>query len=297
MPQYPRVFVMALRLETRYLIEKSEPLLEYATHLEPLMPQLEWNLKRSGYALESHQYIAIVLYITAVTLTLLSLVVVAPVVATGRIENSYTSILFTICITAITALYLFVQPLLEIRRRARLIDRDLEYMLKDMRIQLSAGVPLFDTLVNIVRGGYGECSNICEGIIQEVEQGRSITEVLDNVGMWSPSEYLRRMLWQIVNALKSGSDVSDALDTIANDIRLDKENRIKSYGKELNLYGLVYLMFAIIGPSMGVTLLAILSGFLGKDVINENLFWMILGAVIVGQIFFISYVRGKRPAV
>jgi archaeal flagellar protein FlaJ len=288
---------MSVRLETPYLIEKSEPLLEYATHIEPLMPQLEWNLKRSGYVIESHQYIAIVLYLTAVTLTMLTIILVVPVALAQGMVKSYPSIVLTICITTVTAMYLFIQPNLEIRRRARLIDRDLEYMLKDMRIQLSAGVPLFDTLVNIVRGGYGECSNICEGIIQEVEQGRSITEVLDNVGMWSPSEYLRRMLWQIVNALKSGSDVSEALEIIANDIRLDKENRIKSYGKELNLYGLVYLMFAIIGPSMGVTLLAILSGFLGKDAINETLFWLVLFGVIIGQVFFISYVRGKRPQV
>jgi flagellar protein FlaJ len=182
-------------------------------------------------------------------------------------------------------------------KRAVLIDMDLEFMLKDMEIQLSSGIPLFDTLVNIARGEYGECSRICEGIIQEVEQGKSMTDVLDDVGMWSPSEYLRKTLWQIVNALKSGSDIANSLDVISNDIRLEKENKIKSYGKELNLYGLIYLMMGIIIPSMGVTLLVILSSFMGKGIITQSIFYIILGAIIFFQTMFILFVRSKRPAI
>jgi pilus assembly protein TadC len=297
---------MPVKLESPYLLKMSEPLLEVTGHLEQLTPKLEWDLKRSGYKIESAQFLAIVLYLClALFITCFALFVILPfltVISGGELisvalEATYGGILLTLFFTGVFAAYLFFMPSIEIRSRATLVDRDLEYMLKDMRIQLTAGVPLFDTLVNIVRGGYGECSNITEGIIQEVEQGKTITDVLNDVGMWSPSEYLRRMLWQIVNALKSGSDLSNALEAIANDIRVEKENKIKSYGKELNLYGLIYLMFAVIVPSMGVTLLTILSGFLGKDVITEATFWLILIGVTAFQMVFISYVRGKRPIV
>jgi archaeal flagellar protein FlaJ len=213
------------------------------------------------------------------------------------VEGSYTAILFTIIATLIAMAYMLMIPGVKMSRRSQLIDFDLEFMLKDMQIQLSAGVPLFDTLVNIARGEYGECSRICEGIIQEVEQGKAITDVLDDVGMWSPSEYFRKALWQIVNALKSGSDVSEALEVISNDIRLEKENKIKAYGKELNLYGLIYLMVAVIMPSMGITLLVILSSFLGKGMISQSLFYVILLLLAVGQLMFILFVKSKRPVI
>ncbi|MFH0861738.1 MAG: type II secretion system F family protein [Candidatus Altiarchaeota archaeon] len=288
---------MPSMFESPMVLKMAEPLVEYSSHLEPLFPHLEWNLKRSGYAVESAQYISVVLYMSVVVFSLGFFVVIIPSIYTNRLEGSYAAILFTLIATVLAIVYMLLIPTVKMNRRGLMIDYDLEFMLKDMQIQLSAGVPLFDTLVNVARGEYGECSRICEGIIQEVEQGKSITDVLDDVGMWSPSEYFRKALWQIVNALKSGSDVSDALEAISNDIRLEKENKIKAYGRELNLYGLIYLMCAVILPSMGVTLLVILSSFLGKGIINETTFYIILFILIVGQTMFIMFVKSKRPTI
>jgi flagellar protein FlaJ len=283
--------------ESPRMLEMAEPLTEYAHHLEPLFPHMEWNLKRSGYTIDTPQYLSVTLYITTLVLVMAGLVTVLPFIIMQDIQKIYTNVLFSIVVSIVTLVYSILLPSVKMGKRAVLIDMDLEFMLKDMEIQLSSGIPLFDTLVNIARGEYGECSRICEGIIQEVEQGKSMTDVLDDVGMWSPSEYLRKTLWQIVNALKSGSDIANSLDVISNDIRLEKENKIKSYGKELNLYGLIYLMMGIIIPSMGVTLLVILSSFMGKGIITQSIFYIILGAIIFFQTMFILFVRSKRPAI
>jgi flagellar protein FlaJ len=288
---------MASTMESPTMLKMAEPLLESARHLEPLFPHLDWNLKRSGYTIDSSQYLSVLLYMSALVFTMFALLVTAPIMLTKGIQASYPAIILTIGATMLSLVYMLLIPSVKMSRRAILIDMDLEYMLKDMQIQLSAGVPLFDTLVNVARGEYGECSRICEGIIQEVEQGKAMTDVLDDVGMWSPSEYFRKTLWQIVNALKSGSDVSQALDVISNDIRMEKENKIKEYGKELNLYGLIYLMLAVIIPSMGVTLLVILSSFMGKGIISESIFYLILLGLAVFQFMFILFVRSKRPTI
>jgi len=288
---------MPSTFESPMMLKMAEPLIEYARHLEPLFPHMEWNLKRSGHTIDTAQYLSVALYMTTVVFVLCICVAVIPMVALQGLAKSYNNILFSIVVAMVTLTYILLLPIVKMSRRALLIDLDLEYMLKDMEIQLSSGVPLFDTLVNIARGEYGECSRICEGIIQEVEQGKSMTDVLDDVGMWSPSEYLRRTLWQIVNALKSGSNVAGALDAISNDIRLEKENKIRSYGKELNLYGLIYLMMGIIIPSMGVTLMVILSSFLGKGIITESTFYLILGGITFFQTMFILFVRSKRPVI
>ena len=106
---------------------------------------------------------------------------------------------------------------------------------------------------------------------------------------------MRRSLWQIANAMQTGSDIKLALVAISNDIRQEKENKIKIYGQELSLLGLVYMMIVIVAPSMGVTLLLILSSFLGGAMINMTIFWGVLAGVCMFQLVFVSIIRSKRP--
>ncbi|MFH1788754.1 MAG: type II secretion system F family protein [Candidatus Altiarchaeota archaeon] len=288
---------MASIFKSKLARETAKPFEEPAKRLVLLFPDLEWDLKRAGYTIDTTQFLSVVMYLALMTLIGCMFIIVLPLVLVKGKDQFYIALLFSIFITFIMFLYLLFVPKLEISKRGRLIDRDLEYMLKDMEIQLSSGVPLFDTLVNVGKGKYGECSVIADEIVQEVEAGKSMTDVLDGVGLWSPSDYLRNVLWQIVNTVRSGSDIKRALAAISSDLRIDKENKIKSYAQELNMWGLMYMLGAIILPSMGVTLLVILSSFIGGGVITETLFWLILLGLIIFQVVFISFVKGKRPAI
>lgn len=289
---------MSSIFESHKLVRMSKPLRDSSKRLAVLFPNLDWDLKRAGYVdVDSTTYLSVLLYVTISAFIILFTAMVMPMLLSEGLVNSYPLLILTLAITTGIGVYLFAMPRVGIDRRSRLIDVGLEYMLKDIQIQLSSGVPLFDTIVNVSRGQYGECSHIAEGIVKEVESGRSIAEVLEDVGMWSPSEYLRKVLWQIVNAVRSGSDIVKALDAIARDIRLDKEARIKMYSRELNLWSLIYMMSVIILPSMGVTLLVVLSSFIGGAYINENVLWGILLMVVLVQVVFITFLREKRPRV
>jgi len=281
--------------KSKTIRDTSKPLSEPAKRLVILFPELDWDLKKAGYNLDKTQFLSMVLYLTIMIFVACILFVIAPLYISQGSEKLYVAALITLIVTFLGFLYFLFMPRMEIARRSHMIDKDLEYMLKDMGIQLSSGVPLFDTLVNVGGGRYGECSVIADGIVQEVESGRSMTEVLDDVGLWSPSEYLRNVLWQIVNAIRSGADIRGALEAISNDLRLEKENRIRAYAQELNLYGLIYMMAAVVMPSMGVTLITILSSFMGQGFINESLYWAILAALILFQLAFITFVKSKRP--
>jgi hypothetical protein len=57
------------------------------------------------------------------------------------------------------------------------------------------------------------------------------------------------------------------------------------------------MMGVIIAPSMGVTLLVVLSSFIGGAVINENTLWAVLLVVSLMQVFFITFLKEKRPQV
>lgn len=283
--------------ESQSIRNYAKPFKEVAAKLEILFPNMEWDLKKAGISLDPPTYLSVILYMMLFTFVLSMLGVVTPIAVVKGASKSYPWILFSISITLIVTGYLLFIPRTRINRRGRLIDKDLDYMLKDIKIQLRSGVPLFDTIVNIGRGQYGECSTIASDIVKEVQSGKSIVDVLNEVGMLSPSDYLRKVLWQIVNAVRSGADVVDVLEAISGDIRADKEAKIKEYGKELNLYSLLYMIVIIIMPSMGVTLMVILSSFIGGRTINEQIFWIILLVLIIIQVFFITFIKEKRPIV
>jgi len=288
---------MASLFDSKKLNEVAKALRPGAKPLLLIFPDMELNLKKAGYDMSALQYLAIILFMSLTMFIFSSIVIVLffMLMKTGNDPYIMASIPFIASIS--TFLYFFFMPKLKIMKDARQIDKNLEYMLKDMQIQLTAGVPLFNAIANVGVGGYGKCSEIANEIVQEVESGSSMQDVLHIYGMLSPSDGLKRALWQISNAMQTGSDVKTALVAISDDIRREKENKIKVYGQELSLWALVYMMMVIVMPSMGVTLLLVLSSFVGARTVNEDVFWMILMVVIIIQLMFISMIRGKRPDV
>jgi len=71
---------------------------------------------------------------------------------------------------------------------------------------------------------------------------------------------------------------------------------VEEYGKELNPYTLMYMMVAVIMPSLGVTFIMILSTFTGMN-LGNNVFYGILIGLVLFQLMFINLVKSKRPAV
>jgi len=281
--------------DSEKLQDSARVLSSPAKRLLLMFPDLEWDLKRAGYDMGAVEYMGVVLFITIAAFGITTSVMAIPMFIAQTEVEPYITAGIPIIVTLFAFFYFLFMPRLTVMREGRLIDKDLEYMLKDMQIQLTAGVPLFNILANIAAGGYGACSKWVGDMVQEVESGGSMRDVLNNYGMLSPSEHMRRALWQIANAMQTGSDIKTALVALSNDIRQEKENKIKMYGQELSLWGLVYMITVIVAPSMGVTLLVVLSSFIGGAMINMDLFWGVLGGVIVFQLVFISIIRSKRP--
>ena len=261
-----------------------------------LFPDLNWTLKKAGIKVDAIIYLSIAIFVALMAFTLSTVIIAIPLIMKGSMEFA-TGLILSGILGIVAFLYVLFIPNLKISRTRRGVDKNLEYMLKDMQIQLTAGIPLFDIFVNVGTGGYGECSVICNNVVQEVQGGKSIVNVLDEFGMLSASEYLRRVFWQIVNALKTGSNVGISLKMISNELKEEKENRITEYSQELSLWSLIYMITVVVLPSMGVTLILILSSFLGGAMITEMVFWVILIMIIFVQIVFISIIRSKRPDV
>ncbi len=191
--------------------------------------------------------------------------------------------------------FIILYPKVIIRRRTKQLEKNLLFALRHILIEVKSGIPLFDSLVG-VSTGYGELSKEFMKIVKEINAGKSQIEALNMASERNPSLYFRRALWQIVNAIKAGSDIADTLEVITDNLAEEQLNQIKSYGQELNPWTMLYMIIGVIAPSLGITFLIILSSFSGI-VVPKTIFPIILIGLVMFQIFFIGFIKSKRPSI
>ena len=126
--------------------------------------------------------------------------------------------------------------------------------------------------------------------------GTPVDNALEEMALTSSSEFLRRAVWQLVNTLKAGASLQGALNSIISDLTADQSTRIKDYGRELNLWSLIYMLFAVAVPTMGATLLVILASFAGAG-ISQEMFIAFIAINFIVQFIIIGFVKSRRPVV
>lgn len=259
-----------------------------------LAPGLKRDLYQSEIDIEPIDYVGIALF----TSLFYSIMMGSVVTLTGLI---FTDVFEPVGII-VGALFFFISfyfiiffPKITLKKRVRSLEKNLLFALRHMLIEVKSGIPLFDAMVGI-SSGYEELSDEFMKIVKNIHAGKSQVESLDRASERNPSLYFRRALWQIVNAIKAGSDIGNTLEVITNDLSDKQISEVKSYGQELNPWTMMYMIIAVIAPSLGVTFIIILSSFSGIT-IPSILFPMILLGLFLFQIFFIGFIKSKRPAV
>jgi len=179
-------------------------------------------------------------------------------------------------------------------KRAEMIDRTLIFALKDMLLQVGSGVALYNSLVNVAEANYGEVSLEFHKIIKDINGGMPMIKALEKAAIGTKSEYFKRTVWQLVNGIKAGSNLKGILKTIIRDLTSEQRTKIRNYARELNLWSLLYMLFAVAVPSIGTTLLVILTSFAGFGITKG----MFIGFIVL--CFFIQYalmgfVKSRRP--
>src|SRR3989344_5456037 len=129
-------------------------------------------------------------------------------------------------------------------------------------IEISAGVPLFDAIKNVA-DNFEFIGKHFKDIVKRVEIGKPLEQALNEVMELTPSDNFRKLLFSVVNSLKTGADVSQSIEGIVEQISREKIIKLKEYGKKLNPIVMFYLIIAVIAPSLGVAITTLLSSFLG----------------------------------
>ena len=174
------------------------------------------------------------------------------------------------------------------------IDRELIFAMRDMLIQISSGIPLFTVIENIGSSNYGFVSMEFKRVATNVKGGNPLLHELELMAIRTQSEYLKKISWQLVTAIRSGANLTSTLKSVVK-VLVDYQFSIsKSFNAELNFIILIFMLLSAVLPTIGTTVLVIFSVF-GMFGINSE----VLAAVVVISFFaqagIVAYVYTKRP--
>ncbi len=265
--------------------------------LSKFFPGLAWNLEQAEIDVEPREWLAIALFIFVFYAGMLSsgLFVITIGAKVALPMALATSLGIGLLFGSVQFLYLAKYPAFASRKSVREIETHLAPALHHLLVHVRAGVPLFNALVSIAASSYGALSKEFQKAINEIETGKSETAALEMLARNNSSLHFRRIMWQMINALKSGVDIGQTLKEIVEDIAIEQKVAIKKYGSELNPLALFYMMLVVIFPTLGIVFLLVMSSFVGTGL---NLQFVLIGILIfllLVQVMFIGLIKNKRP--
>jgi len=268
-------------------------------------PKLEEELAQAKMSIPAEDYASLMVF--GIIFYFLFFAILSAILIGKFVTNGSTivgvfiphSILVGLAIGLTFSLMIFVQlmayPKIKIKKRIRAIEASLVYALRNMLVQLRSGVSLFDSLCMIAYSKrYGKLGEEIKETVDEINSGVSEEEALKSLGEKNPSIYLRKVIWQIVNGMHAGSDITDVLAESVSTITREQQIDIERYGNSLKLLSLMYLMIGVIIPALGLTFLIVIGSF-PRIEISEITFWFLLGVVLVCEFMFVGLMKSKRP--
>jgi len=182
-----------------------------------------------------------------------------------------------------------------IRKREREINMEVLFAGRYLLVKMESGTPLFNALIDASRS-YGVSAKYFKEIVDDINTGVPIEEALETAREYNASEKFKRIIWQILSAIKSGTDVTESLKSVLRAITAEQVTEVKAYGKKLNSLMMFYMIVAGVVPSLGITMLIIVSGFLQLQIGTGHLIAVVVFLAVI-QLVFISIIRSVRPMV
>ncbi|MEK6926147.1 MAG: type II secretion system F family protein [Nanoarchaeota archaeon] len=276
------------------LKRKSKPFLKFAGSKKK---KLDEYLKSTEINIDGRYYTAICYRQFFLNILMFSVIATSVL---GVLRTTYFYIYGLAVAFLISGFILFNQmnyPRIFSMNKQKDIERNLIPVLQDMMVQLNSGVPIFRIMVNIAEAAYGEVSLEFKKIVKEINSGVSQIDAIERHAKLNTSKYFRRVLWQISNGMRSGSDMGTVIKEGINSLSEEQTIQIQGYGSKLNPLIMFYMLIAIILPSLGITFLIIISSLIGVgEKILQIIFVTIFFFVVFMQIMFLGMIKSRRPS-
>lgn len=179
------------------------------------------------------------------------------------------------------------------------IDRDISkevvFAGRFLIIEINSGVNLYDAMNNVAIN-FPNVGQSFRNVTNKIDLGTNTEDALNEEIEMTPSNQLRKILWQIMNSLRTGADISQSLESVLEQMVRHQIIEVNEYGKKLNPLAMFYMMIAVILPSIGISMFIVLTTFISLEI---KLYVLLIVAFFLGfiQLMFVMIIRNKRPAV
>ncbi|MBU0471380.1 MAG: type II secretion system F family protein [Nanoarchaeota archaeon] len=213
-----------------------------------------------------------------------------------KMNKSYFLILFSfIVFFTIVFSTLMKTAKSKVMKRQKDIDREVLFAGRFLLVKLNSGQPLINALLDASKS-YGVASKYFQSIIHEIDIGTPLEESLDKAIKYCPSSRMKKILFQITNALKIGIDVTQSLEAALDQVAEEQLIEIQRYGKKLSSVTMFYMLGAVVMPSLGLTMFVVVASMMNIEA-NMALFSVLTFFLILLEFIFMTVFRSIRPNV
>ena len=257
------------------------------------LPKLKHNLKKAGINYKPEEFIKRT-FLSAFYMATGVVIFFGLILAKFNILKGIM-IIFIPIIFFLLFFWLLKLPEVKTSEKEKEVTREIIFAGRHLIIELESGVPLYNALINVSKN-YPVIGKYFKEIIDKVNLGTSMEDALTEAVEYIPSDNFRRLLWQILNSIRTGSDISKSLTLALEQIEREQTIEVKKYGRILNPLAMFYMIIAVILPSLGITMLIILSSFIQFELSLATLLFIAFLLAFV-QFMFLSIIKFSRPAI
>ncbi|MCX6710323.1 MAG: type II secretion system F family protein [Candidatus Woesearchaeota archaeon] len=186
-------------------------------------------------------------------------------------------------------------PDVKIMKEKQEIGKEIIFAGRFLMVELESGIDVYNSMIGVAQN-YETIGKYMRHIIKQIDLGTPIEDAINEEVELTPSDDLRKILWQILNSLRTGADASKSLRSVIEQIVKEQHISITEYGRKLNPLAMFYMIIAIILPTLGVTMTIVLSTLMSIP-IDFKILMVFLMFVAFMQFMFLSIIRSSRPAV
>ena len=136
-------------------------------------------------------------------------------------------------------------PDIKISKKEKDISKEIVFAGRYLVIEIQSGVPLYNAMVNMSKN-YEIIGHYFKEVTDKVDFWTSMEDALNEAVEFIPSKDFRRILWQIINSLRTGSDISKSLSTVLEQIMREQAIEVNKYGRKLNPLAIFSSLFYLL---------------------------------------------------
>lgn len=210
---------------------------------------------------------------------------------------NFQLILEIILIIILIILYKKNLPKISEKKKQKEILKVLPFALRQISIELKAGIGLFDALKTISKSNYGELSEEFRITLNEIQYGVNYNEAFKKLTDRINLEIFTKVIHQIVRTLNNGGNLSNTLDTIANENSKNMKIKYKEYSEKLNSIMILYMFIAVLIPVIVFVMIIASTTVMGSIIKPELLIilYLFFFPLIISMI--IIFIKSMEPTI